>query len=148
MKFSIPSKSHIVLAGAVVAVIALFVYMWLDMRNLDRLPAPEVKSISQTSSSEDSGTTAAHAKIGDVPITVRREPGERKSPLQQRSMRHEELAEVSTDFFRRQPDTAATGSANVQAAGSNTDDWMFESGKDVEAAEPEPIDAEATSVPE
>jgi len=52
-------------------------------------------------------------------------------------MEHAELAKASADFFRKEADAPAEGSA--------TDDWMFKSGGDVTGEEPTDRRAMATT---
>ena len=134
MKLNGLSNSHFILVGVVAAIIALFIYMWLDMKNLERSMAPETISASQTPTLENDGAAAP------------RDANKEISPVQRKVMEQKELAKSSADFFRRQTGTPAAGSTNVSTASSATDDWMFERGRDVTGAEL--TDSGAISPPE
>ena len=135
MKLGTLSKSHIVLAGAIVAIMALAVYMWLDMRNLERSQKPEAEPASQAQTPlEGNAALAAQAETGNVSSAVDREELiDKKSSPRKNRIDQQELAEASAKFFRRQARASKAGSAS---AGS-TDDWMFKIGENVEA---EPVE--------
>lgn len=135
MKLNGLNNLHFVLAGAIAAVIALFVYMCLDMRNLERSLLPEVKPTPQTSASEGNSMAAAQMETGNVSVTTYHEPVKKESLPQQR-MGHAELGEASAKFFREQTETPTP---------DFSDDWMFERGEDMET---KPTNSRDTSRPE
>ena len=135
MKLGALSKSHIVLAGAIVAIVAFVAYMWLDMRTLERPRKPVAEPVSQAKIAlEGNDDSAAHAETGNVYSDLDQEgPIDKKSPPRRNRIGQQELAEASAKFFRRQSRSSTAGSAKSGSA----DDWMFKSGENVEA---EPIE--------
>ncbi len=139
MKFNELNNLHFVLVGAVATIIALFVYMWLDVRSLERSATSAVTSVPQTSTQENDTVVAVSDAVS------------KNSQAQRDARKHEELVKTSADFFRKEASTQIKATRNIRTeattnarteatrntmrAGGSTDDWMFERGQDVTGAE-------------
>ncbi len=147
MKFASLNKSYMVLAGIVLVMVVLVFYMWMDARRLQESLSskPEPLPVKQVKAAD--ANQARQFTRRDFPKRPQRnqlEPGEIVSgnpepeeiPIQNTRPRRDEIVKENKGRGKRGRDAAA----------SQTDNWIFDTGKKV-VEEKEVVEGE-TLVPE
>jgi hypothetical protein len=127
-------KGYLVIAGILVAMVAVFTYIWIEMREPE--PPPEEKPAPKTEITQGVKESSA-PQTQNVNLAKHRKPIKRR-PLPQRDLSERQEPDQVVKS-RRPPEREI---ADVPATGF-TDNWMFKKGEDVEEKSVEDTEAES-----